>query len=308
MATKRDTEDDYEKTAVLGVLDLGLHKFDATSRSAYLIMINGRSVGRMHKLAPGDTVLGRAPDVEVLIEDEGVSRRHAMIELTQEGYVLLDNNSTNGIFVNGDRVKRHVLQDGDKVQIGSNTILKFSFQDEVEEKFQKQLYDSATRDALTGAFNKKYFADQLKTEFAFCYRHKQALSVMLFDIDFFKKLNDGYGHLAGDHALKTLSQVVMTALRTEDVFARYGGEEFCILLRDTDAEKAFLIAERVRRSIEANEFMWESQRLPVTISVGVATLQEMNYPSPKAMLKAADEYLYKAKHGGRNRTECALMG
>lgn len=305
---KRDFDDDYEKTAVLGVQDLGLHKFEATSRSAYLIMINGRTVGRMHKLGSGETQLGRAPDAEVLIEDEGVSRRHAMIDLTQEGYVLTDNNSTNGIFVNGDKVKRHVLQDGDKVQIGSNTILKFSFQDEVEEKFQKQLYDSATRDAMTGCYNKKYFADQLKTEFAFCYRHKQALSLMLFDIDFFKKLNDGYGHLAGDYALKALAAVVHKALRTEDIFARYGGEEFGVILRDTDAERAFLIAERIRRSVDAFEFMWEGQRMAVTISVGVATLHEMNYPSPKALVKAADEFLYKAKNGGRNKTESALMG
>lgn len=304
---KRDFDDDFEKTAVLGVQDLGLHKFEPSDRSAYLIMINGRSVGRMHKLGNGQTTLGRAPDVEVLIEDEGVSRRHALIELTSEGYVLEDNNSTNGIFVNGEKVRRHVLMDGDKVQIGSNTILKFSYQDEVEEKFQKQLYDSATRDALTGAYNKKYFADQLKTEFAFCYRHKQELSLMLFDIDYFKKLNDGYGHLAGDFALKTLAQVVQKALRTEDIFARYGGEEFGVILRDTDAERAFLIAERIRRSIEAHEFIWENQRLPVTISVGVATLHDMNYPSPKALVKAADELLYKAKHAGRNRTETALM-
>lgn len=304
---KGDFEDDYEKTAVLGVQDLGLLKLDEAKRSAYLIMINGRNVGRMHKINVDRTQLGRAPDCEVLIEDEGVSRRHAMIERGPEGYVLWDNNSTNGVFVNGEKVGRHLLQDGDRVQIGSNTILKFSFTDEVEEKFQKQLYDSATRDALTGAYNKKYFADQLKTEFAYCYRHKTPLSLMLFDIDFFKKLNDGYGHLAGDHVLKTLAGVVHAALRTEDIFARYGGEEFGVILRDTDGERAFLIAERVRRNVEAHEFVFDGQRLPVSISVGVATLVDGNYPSPKHLVKAADEYLYKAKHNGRNRTESRVV-
>ena len=305
---KGDFEDDYEKTAVLGVQDLGLVQFDQVKRSAYLIMINGRNVGRMHKLNVDRTQLGRAPDCEVLIEDEGVSRRHAFIERTHEGFVLWDNSSTNGVFVNAQKVERHLLQDGDRVQIGSNTILKFSFTDEVEEKFQKQLYDSATRDALTGTYNKKYFADQLKTEFAYCYRHKTPLSLMLFDIDHFKKLNDGYGHLAGDAALKTLAHVVHEALRTEDIFARYGGEEFGVILRDTDGERAFLIAERVRRSVEAHAFMWEQQRLSVTISVGVATLVDGNFPSPKHLVKAADEYLYKAKHGGRNRTESQVLG
>jgi two-component system, cell cycle response regulator len=307
MGKNRDFDDDYEKTAVLGLQDLGLRKIDFEARSAYLIMINGRTVGRMHKLSAGTSTLGRSPDVEVLIEDEGVSRHHARIEITGEGYVLADNNSTNGIFVNGEKVTRQLLQDGDKVQIGSNTILKFSFQDEVEEKFQKQLYDSATRDGLTGTFNKKYFADQLKTEFAFCFRHRQPLSLLLFDIDFFKRLNDTYGHLAGDACLKNLAKVVAKALRTEDVFARYGGEEFGVILRDTDAERAFLIAERVRRSIEQFEFMWEKDRMPVTISVGISTLANQEYASPKALVKAADEFLYKAKHGGRNRTESQLM-
>jgi diguanylate cyclase (GGDEF)-like protein len=200
-----------------------------------------------------------------------------------------------------------LLVDGDKLQVGSTTILKFSYQDEVEEQFQKQLYDSATRDGLTGAFNKKYFADQLKTEFAFCYRHNTPLSLALFDIDFFKKLNDGFGHPAGDLALKQLSALVQKALRTEDIFARYGGEEFGVILRDTDGERAFLIAERVRRSTEQHEFTYEGKRLPLTISIGIATLEKQAYPSPKALVKAADQFLYEAKRKGRNRTESALM-
>ena len=118
MGKNRDFDDDYEKTAVLGVQDLGLRKIDLEARSAYLIMINGRTVGRMHKLGAGTSTLGRSPEVEVLIEDEGVSRHHARIEVTGEGYVLADNNSTNGIFVNGEKVARQLLQDGDKVQIG----------------------------------------------------------------------------------------------------------------------------------------------------------------------------------------------
>ena len=206
------------------------------------------------------------------------------------------------------RVDRHLLIDGDKVQLGSSTILKFSFQDEVEERAQRQIYEMATRDGLTSAYNKKYFADQLKTDFAFYFRHLQPLSLILFDIDFFKKLNDGFGHQAGDYVLKSLAAIVAKALRTEDIFARYGGEEFGIILRDTDSERAFLICERIRRGIENFQFIYEGKRLPVTISLGVATLQKENYPSPKSLVKAADEFLYAAKHKGRNRTESALMG
>ena len=300
-------DDDVEKTAVLGMQDLaGLRK--AADRNAYLIVINGRSVGKMHKLTGARTVLGRAPDCEVIIDDEGVSRRHAFIERRGEALFLVDNNSTNGVYCNGEQVQgEQYLTDGDKVQVGSDTILKFSYQDEFEENYQKQLYDSATRDALTGCYNKKYFADQLKTEFAFCYRHGALLSLCLFDIDHFKKLNDGWGHLAGDKVLKELAQVVHQTLRTEDVFARYGGEEFGIILRDTDGERAFLIAERVRRGVEAFHFMYENERLPVHVSLGVCTLANKNFASPKEMVKAADESLYKAKSLGRNRTESAIM-
>ncbi len=299
-------DDDVEKTTVLGQQDFELLR-QQIDRSAYLIVISGRSVGRMYKLDENKTTLGRSPDSGVLIEDEGVSRNHAMVERRNDEYFLIDNQSTNGVFVNGDRINMHRLEDGDKLQIGSNTILKFSFQDEVEENYQRKLIDAATKDALTGTFNKRYFVDHLKTEFAFSYRHGTQLSLLLFDIDHFKKLNDGWGHLAGDMVLKNLAGVVHKQLRTEDIFARYGGEEFGLILRETDSERAFLIAERVRRALESHEFIYEGERLPVTISVGVATLKDKNFKSPKDLVRTADQFLYKAKEGGRNRTESDLM-
>jgi two-component system, cell cycle response regulator len=301
-----DFEDDAEKTAVLGAQDVAILR-ENISRNAYLIVINGRSVGKMYKLVETQSWLGRAADCFVIIDDEGVSRKHAVIDAQGEFFTVSDSNSTNGIFINGERVNAHQLADGDRLQIGSNTILKFSYQDEVEENYQKKLYDSATRDSMTGAYNKKFFADQLKTEFAFCFRHKTVLSLMLFDLDHFKKLNDGWGHLAGDLVLKEVAAVVQALLRTEDIFARYGGEEFGVILRDTDAERAFLIAERIRRAIEAKEFMYEDDRLPVHISAGVSTLAERNHASATDLVRAADRFLYKAKEFGRNRTECALM-
>ncbi len=306
---KSEFGDDVEITTVLGARDIErLVPVRLGDRSAYLIVINGRSVGKMFKLTGDKTVIGRAPTNEILIDDEGVSRQHAWVERAAAGLIIVDNKSTNGVFVNGERAERHALADGDKVQLGTSTILKFSFQDEIEERFQKEQYDAATRDGLTLAYNKKYFADQLKTDFAFYFRHSQPLSLVLFDIDFFKKLNDGFGHQAGDHVLRSMSALVQKMLRTEDIFARYGGEEFGIILRDTDDERAFLICERIRRQIENHPFTYDDKRLPVTISIGIATLRNQNHPTPKALVKAADELLYAAKHKGRNRTESALMG
>ena len=304
---KSEFGDDVEKTTVLGLKDLELLSPQHAQRQAYFIVINGRAVGKMFKLAGNKLVVGRSPANEIVVDDEGVSRQHALVERNALGLVLVDNNSTNGVFVNGSRIQRHIMQDGDKVQLGSSAILKFSFQDEVEERAQKQLYDSATRDGLTSCYNKKYFADQLKTEFAFYFRHNDPLSLCLFDIDFFKKLNDGFGHQAGDHVLKHLAALVQKALRTEDIFARYGGEEFGIIFKSTDGEKAFMIMERIRRGIEKNEFVYEDKRMPVAISIGISTLSGQNYASPKALVKAADDYLYKAKGNGRNRTESAIV-
>ncbi len=305
---KSEFGDDVEKTTVLGIKDLDLLSPDKASRSAYFIVINGRAVGKMFKVVGMKMIIGRSPTNEIVVDDEGISRHHAFVERNVLGLVLVDNGSTNGVFVNGHHIQRHLLQDGDKVQLGSSAILKFSFQDEVEERAQKQLYESATRDGLTNCYNKKYFADQLKTEFAYYFRHNEPMSLCLFDIDFFKKLNDGFGHQAGDHVLKVLAAIVQKMLRTEDIFARYGGEEFGVIFKNTDGEKAFLVLERIRRQIETHQFMNDDKRMPVTISIGIATLWEQNYPTPKALVKAADDYLYKAKGNGRNRTESALVG
>ena len=302
-----DFDDKADRTKVLGLQEILAE--EAASRNAYLIVISGRSVGKMYKVAGagGELTIGRTPEADIFIDDEGVSRRHAKMVHVIEGIKLVDLGSTNGTFANGQKIDSQVLSDGDRIQIGSTTILKFSYQDDIEEQFQKQLYDSATRDGLTGAYNKKHFAERLRTEFAFASRHNTYLSLVLFDIDHFKKVNDTYGHLAGDEVLRRLAGVVTEQLRTEDTFARYGGEEFAVVLRETDDERAFIIAERIRRAVEANEFIHDGKTIPVNISMGVATLHGNNYPSVRELVQTTDEYLYKAKRGGRNRTECKLL-
>ncbi|MBN2359567.1 MAG: diguanylate cyclase [Deltaproteobacteria bacterium] len=300
-----DFDDSSERTKVLGLQ--GLLAEEARSRKAYLIVISGRAVGKMYPVAAREMVIGRAPECDVFIDDDGVSRRHAKMVPTIEGTRLVDLGSTNGTFANNQRVDSQLLTDGDRIQIGSTTILKFSYQDDVEENFQKQLYNSATRDPLTGAYNKGFFAERLKTEFAFSSRHDNRLSLLLFDLDFFKKVNDTHGHLAGDEVLRKIATIVTGQLRTEDTFARYGGEEFAVVLRDTDAERAFLIAERIRRAVESFQFVFENKTIPLTISLGVATLCNNNFPTVRDLVQAADEFLYRAKRNGRNRTECALL-
>ncbi len=294
-----------DKTMIKGVADL---LAEVRKENAYLIVISGKSVGKMFKLAAVESVIGRSDDAEIRLEDDGVSRKHAKIVKSPDGTVkLIDLNSTNGTYFNGSKVDIQGLKDGDKIQIGSATILKFSYQDSLEEQFQKQLYDSATRDGLTKIYNKRFFLDRLKEEFSYCIRHRLPLSLVLFDIDHFKKINDTYGHQAGDYVLSTLAAKVQDTIRTEDIFCRYGGEEFAIIMRESEEDKAFIFAERVRRLIQATEFVFQGTKIPVTISMGVATLRDANFPGPDDLIVGADKYLYRAKQTGRNRVEAKML-
>jgi len=274
----------------------------ATSQRPWLVVVNGSaSIGKMYRLEHR-IVLGRSPQCDVQLDEEGVSRRHAMLERTVEGVVqIVDLESRNGTFVNGEPVSRETLRDGDKIQIGGTTILKFSYQDELDEALQRNLYDSATRDPLTRASNKRGFEESFSKEFAFARRHGRVLSVIALDVDHFKRVNDTHGHAAGDAVLRRLAEVVSAGIRCEDVFARVGGEEFVVLLRDITLADSFECADRLRRSVERADFETDGRRIPVTISVGVATLVPSVHTSHGALLEAADKALYEAKSSGRNR-------
>ncbi len=299
-----DTEEDSsDRTVIQGIKDL---TGALSNRQAYLIVISGSAVGRMFKVT-NKVRVGRAQDCEIFLDDDGISRIHAQLEQDEFGSVIIeDMNSTNGTYFNGTRINRHQLRDGDKIQIGSTTILKFSYQDSLEEAFHQHQYDSATKDGLTRIYNKKYFSEQIAKDFAYALRHNEITSLIMIDIDHFKQVNDEYGHQAGDFVLRELSAIVGDALRSEDLFARIGGEEFAIILREIDERRAHVLAERIRRTVEVHKFIWEGQRIRVTISLGVSTLASANFRSPAEMIRTADEYLYRAKNSGRNRVASSL--
>src|SRR3954451_24037179 len=183
---------------------------------AYLVVLAGVSAGEMFKLQGELTIIGRGPKVAVRLNDEGVSREHCQLVRESDKVVLEDLGSTNGTFCNGIRVDRRELNDGDKIMVGSTTILKFTYHDYLDEVFQRQMYESALRDGLTKIFNRRYFTDQLQKEFAFALRHKAPLALIFIDIDHFKLINDNRGHAAGDSVLSELSSLLSSLLRTED--------------------------------------------------------------------------------------------
>jgi diguanylate cyclase (GGDEF)-like protein len=268
---------------------------------AYLIVLAGSAVGEMYKIESERTIIGRGGKATVRLIDDGISREHCEVVMTGGDVILRDLGSTNGTFCNGVKVDARPLVDGDKILVGSTTILKFTYHDNLDEAFQRQMYESSLRDGLTKAFNKKYFTDRLESEFTFAVRHNAPLTLLMFDIDHFKKVNDTYGHPCGDMVLTDLSALMMMSLRTEDIFARYGGEEFAIIGRGSDVHQGQVIGERLRRAVETRPFNYQGKVVPVTISVGVAGLPDATIPDSPALVAAADEALYRSKQGGRNR-------
>ena len=295
----RGPVDDEEEPTQIGTIDRSLLKAQSRRDRAYLIVLAGENLGQMFPVRDTETVIGRAADAAVRLKDDGVSRKHAKILHKGADVVVEDLNSANGTLLNGQRVAQAVLHDGDKIQVGSTTILKFTYADRLEEDFQQKMYQAALHDGLTKAYTKRYFLDRLPTEVAYARRHATPLSLLMIDVDHFKKINDTHGHLAGDYVLVLLAQSIATTVRTEDLFARYGGEEFLVLCRGVTLENAALLAERLRSRIEAAPFEYQQKPIPVTISIGVASY----FDQPDAgtqLIAAADAALYEAK---RSRAE-----
>jgi diguanylate cyclase (GGDEF)-like protein len=268
---------------------------------AYLVVLAGSNVGEMHKIDKPATVMGRGDKVDIRLVDEGISREHAQLVREGDSTFLEDMQSTNGTFCNGRRVTRQSLSDGDKILLGSTTILKFSYHDKLDEMFQRQMSESALRDGLTKAFNKRFFAERLDNEYQYAVRHDSPLSLIFLDIDHFKRINDMHGHQAGDYVLVELAMLVNHTLRNEDIFARYGGEEFAIVSRGTDVVEGTALAERLRRAVEEHEFVYDGNPIPVTISVGVARAPRAGVHAAGELVAVADETMYEAKRSGRNR-------
>jgi diguanylate cyclase (GGDEF)-like protein len=277
---------------------------DGQAPAAYLVVLSGSSLGEMHKVDQDRVVIGRGDKVDLRLIDDGISREHAQIVRQGPQLRLEDLGSTNGTYCNGERIKSHALAEGDKILLGSATILKFSYQDRLDEMFQRQMSDSALRDGLTHAFNKRYFAERIETEFQYAVRHGTALSLIFLDIDQFKRINDLHGHQAGDYVLTQLATLLSSMLDEDMVLARYGGEELVILARGEELDAAAL-AERLRAAVEAHPFTYQGAKIPVTVSIGVARASAPGLGSPAELIARADETMYAAKRAGRNRVHVA---
>ena len=260
-------------------------------------------LGKRFVLDQSPTRVGRGSDSQIVLDGDSVSRRHAHFEQRADAWLIVDDGSTNGTYCNDEAVARElVLKNGDRVKIGP-TIFKFLSGADVEAQYHEEIYRMTIIDGLTQIHNKRYLHEALERELIRGRRHDRDLSILIFDIDHFKRVNDAHGHLAGDFVLKELARVVSSRLRRDEVFARYGGEEFALVLPETSLEGARLLAETLRQKVDEHEFVFQSDSIRATISVGAAVLLEGDRTASD-LLKRADERLYAAKNGGRNRV-CA---
>ena len=286
-------------------------KHSAERRPA-LVFLRGELLAVPIPLERPEVTLGRALEADVRVNDSRASRLHARIttecdESTGETrYRLNDLDSTNGTQLNGQPIDEAFLQDGDKFVIGDQ-LIRFEMLDEIDREFQQQIHRLLVHDELTGLLTGKSFFSELRREAARAEAESMPFCVLMMDIDYFKDVNDTYGHLVGSETLEEVGAVVKRALRAGDVGARFGGEEFAAFLLDADYQQGLVAGERVRAAIAEHEFpavrrggQGAERTHRITISIGVASSPE-DGRDPIQLVELADSALYRAKRSGRNR-------
>jgi diguanylate cyclase (GGDEF)-like protein len=295
------TSEAFERTTERHLVAL-----DEETKRPVMTVLTGVNAGKVFTLDKAEMFIGRGNDTDIPLDDTGVSRRHARVYEKDGHYYIEDLGSTNGTFVRSTPIRASILVSGDRIQVGPSQMLTFALVDDVEESLRHRLYEASTRDGLTRVYNRQFLLERTHAELAYARRHQVKLAALMMDIDHFKRLNDTYGHPAGDMVLKLVADRVQRLIRTEDVLARYGGEEFVVLARGTGRTQGVRLAERIRSTVErlvldlpegAN-----GERPRTSVSIGVAVLSELPAEAKAdALFALADQRLYAAKHAGRNR-------
>jgi len=272
----------------------------SASGNGILIIIYGDDLGRRVRVGTEPLIIGRSPQCEIQIDQESVSRNHCRVRFDGSEFLVRDLGSTNGTYVNDNLVDEEGrLRHGDQLKVG-RTILKFIVGDDIEADYHEEIYRLMTTDGLTQLHNKRHFDEMLDREVARAKRYKRSFSLLVFDIDHFKTINDRFGHLAGDAVLRQLGAVLSGRLRVNDVLARIGGEEFALITPEVGVDGAKELAGKIRRLIADTRFEFEGMRVEVTLSVGVAEWQP-HYGDGAEIFQAADAKMYEAKRSGRNQ-------
>lgn len=263
-------------------------------------------IGKQWLLTKTDLTIGRSVESDVYISDNSLSRAHAKFIVAGSDVSILDLGSTNKTQVNGvflPPMTAKKLANNDQIKAG-NIIFKFLEKGSLEAISNQQVFEKAQKDALTGAFSKGALLEKGPEAIKRSEVLTEPMSVITFDIDHFKKINDTYGHPGGDYVLREMGQLIQSKLvRSHDYFARYGGEEFVLILQATPIKTANDVAERIRQTIEFHPFLFNDKPIKVTISIGVAEKKENE--TWENLYNNADKALYSSKQAGRNRVTVA---
>lgn len=302
-----NNSDEMEKTSVVQSETFKVRIARAGKAPPCLVLLVGPSqfIGKQWVIEDTDRILGRSHLSHIFIDDKSISKSHAKLTLSAGEVHIVDLHSTNKTIVNGNILQPdapQLLKNNDQIVVG-NIIFKFLEKGNIETVSVADTFDRGNRDALTGIANRGAFNQRAEESFRKSELLGVEYSIITFDIDNFKKVNDTHGHPAGDYVLIELSKVIrLKLIRENDFFARTGGEEFCFILLGANQKQTVEIAERVRQVIEAHHFEFQRVQLPITISVGVATKQPGDRKWEDIFSKA-DKALYESKTQGKNQVQ-----
>ncbi|CCE22809.1 GGDEF domain-containing protein [Methylotuvimicrobium alcaliphilum] len=266
----------------------------------YLVILSGKHIGKQFKLTRQKNVFGRGHDADIIIADPKISRRHGAFIIKAGVVMVEDYGSTNGTYIDERRIDKEKISLLSRIRAGG-TYMRIDYKKPSEAQSEQALYQAANTDVLTQIPNRRAFVIRGQEELSFCKRNRTSLTVIMCDVDHFKKINDTFGHPAGDQVLRELAEMLNKEMRTEDTLARYGGEEFIMLLRGSSEKQALILAERVREKVARKAFEYQHLRIPATLSFGICSRQSAYIDSLESIIRAADRALYQAKKNGRNQ-------
>jgi two-component system, cell cycle response regulator len=279
--------------------DSSLVRRIAALDKAFLVVLAGPKLGHRTLLGEQPLEIGRASGCGLVLDTDSVSRQHARVEWTGVTHRIVDLGSTNGTFVNEHRISEQTLNDGDRLQIGK-VLVKYIGGGNIEGAYHEEIQRLMRFDGLTGVHNKSHFEETLHSVIANTRTTPLPVSLSVLDLDYFKRINDSYGHAAGDAVLRQVAGVVAGQLSQHELLARVGGEEFAILCPGLVLRAAYELAERVRRAVESAECRFENTIIPVTLSLGVAERPAGSDETGEGLYERSDTQLYAAKAAGRN--------
>ncbi|MCA9085302.1 MAG: GGDEF domain-containing protein [Planctomycetaceae bacterium] len=307
-----DVLQEYNPNRSISLADTCANGFDLSAplarpvdagKACLLQIYPATSASGLMRISRDRSIIGRDTTCDIALSDHAMSRTHAAIDRVGDSYFLSDLNSTNGTYVDDKLLRgRMPLTGGELIRMGSS-ILKFMMSMDQEAHYHAVVHELMVRDSLTNAFNRSYLIPQIDGELKSCRRDNIHFSIIILDIDHFKKINDRFGHLVGDEVLRVFCERIRAELRATDMLARFGGEEFVVACRQTSVREAGRIAERLRLTISSTAFQTQAGPIVITCSLGVACSDGVQFPNCDELFSAADRSLYNAKRSGRNCVE-----